>query len=97
LVGSLPGPDDEITLSISRNGEEVFRGKTAVSQLKRGYDELAGFLFKENDFPDGALLMTGTGVVPDHPFTLQSGDEVSITIDGIGTLTNTVAPAGSMA
>ena len=97
LVGSLPSPDDEITLSIARKGEEVFRGKTAVSQLKRGYDELAGFLFKENDFPDGALLMTGTGVVPDHPFTLQTGDEVSITIDGIGTLTNTVAPAGSIA
>ena len=97
MVGSLPSPDDEITLSIARKGEEVFRGKTAVSQLKRGYDELAGFLFKENDFPDGALLMTGTGVVPDHPFTLQTGDEVSITIDGIGTLTNTVAPAGSIA
>ena len=97
LVGSLPSPDDEITLSIARKGEEVFRGKTTVSPLKRGYDELAGFLFKENDFPDGALLMTGTGVVPDHPFTLQTGDGVSITIDGIGTLTNTVAPAGSIA
>ena len=62
----------------------------------RTYDELAGFLFRENDFPDGALLMTGTGIVPDHPFTLQEGDVVSITIDGIGTLENTVAPASSI-
>ena len=96
LVGSLPGPEDEITLRISRSGEEAFRGTTALSQLKRTYDELAGFLFRENDFPDGALLMTGTGIVPDHPFTLQEGDVVSITIDGIGTLENTVAPASSI-
>jgi len=96
LVGSLPGPEDEITLRISRSGEEAFRGTTALSQLKRTYDELAGFLFRENDFPDGALLMTGTGIVPDHPFTLQGGDVVSITIDGIGTLENTVAPASSI-
>ena len=97
LVGHLPGPEDEITLRISRSGGEVFRGKTALSQLKRGYEELAGFLFRENDFPDGALLMTGTGIVPDPPFTLQTGDEVAITIDGIGTLRNTVASAASIA
>jgi len=96
LVGSLPGPEDEITLRISRSGEEAFRGTTALSQLKRTYDELAGFLFRENDFPDGALLMTGTGIVPDHPFTLQEGDVVSISVDGIGTLENTVAPASSI-
>lgn len=97
LVGSLPSPEDEITLSISRGGEEVFRGATALSQLKRGYDELARFLFCENDFPDGALLMTGTGIVPDPPFTLQAGDLVTITIDGIGTLKNPVALATSIA
>jgi 2-dehydro-3-deoxy-D-arabinonate dehydratase len=96
LVGPLPGPKDEITLRISRNGEEVFHGQTAISQLKRGYQELAGYLFKENDFPDGAFLMTGTGIVPDPPFTLMAGDRVAITIDGIGTLENTVAPAGSL-
>ena len=96
LVGSLPGPEDEITLTISREGSEAFRGNTALSQLKRTYDELAGFLFRENDFPDGVLLMTGTGIVPDHPFTLQVGDVICITIDGIGTLRNTVAPANSI-
>ena len=96
LVGSLPGPEDKITLRISRDGREAFCGSTSLSQLKRGYDELAGFLFRENDFPDGALLMTGTGIVPDHPFTLQAGDVVCITIDGIGTLENTVVPAASI-
>ena len=96
LVGSLPGPEDEIVLSISREGEEVFRGATTLSQLKRGYDELAGFLFRENDFPDGALLMTGTGIVPDHPFTLRAHDVIRISIDGIGTLENQVAMTGNL-
>ena len=88
--------EDEIVLSISREGEEVFRGSTALSQLKRGYEELAGFLFRENDFPDGALLMTGTGIVPDHPFTLQPNDLIRISIDGIGTLENTVVMADDL-
>ncbi|MDP6208959.1 MAG: fumarylacetoacetate hydrolase family protein, partial [Roseibacillus sp.] len=96
LVGSLPGPEDEIVLSISRDGDEVFRGSTALSQLKRSYDELADFLFRENDFPDGAFLMTGTGIVPDHPFTLRTGDVVRISIDGIGTLENPVALASTL-
>ena len=96
LVGSLPGPETEITLRISRNGTEAFHGITDLSQLKRTYDELAGFLYRENDFPDGALLMTGTGIVPDHPFTLQPGDIIRISISGIGTLENTVRMAGEI-
>jgi len=96
LVGSLPGPEDEIVLSISRDGDEVFRGSTTLSQLKRSYDELAGFLFRENDFPEGVLLMTGTGIVPDHPFTLRANDVIRISIDGIGTLENPVAMAGEL-
>ncbi|HCQ40038.1 MAG TPA: 2-hydroxyhepta-2,4-diene-1,7-dioate isomerase [Verrucomicrobiales bacterium] len=96
LVGDLPGPETEINLSISRNGEEAFHGTTTLSQLKRSYEELAGFLFQENDFPDGALLMTGTGIVPDHPFTLQPGDIIRISISGIGTLENTVSLAGDI-
>ena len=96
LVGSLPGPETEISLSISRNGDDAFHGTTTLSQLKRSYKELAGFLFQENDFPDGALLMTGTGIVPDHPFTLQPGDIIRISISGIGTLENTVAMASDI-
>lgn len=96
LVGSLPGPETEISLRISRNGDDAFQGTTTLSQLKRSYEELAGFLFQDNDFPDGALLMTGTGIVPDHPFTLQPGDIIRISISGIGTLENTVAMASDI-
>lgn len=96
LIGSLPGPEDKITLRIMREGSEVFEGSTSVSQLKRSFDELAGFLYRDNDFPSGALLMTGTGVVPDHPFTLQPGDLVQISIDGIGTLENRVTMASQL-
>ena len=59
--------------------------------MKRTPEELVEYLFRETSFPNGVFLMTGTGIVPGQDFTLQSGDEVSITIDGIGTLTNLVA------
>tara|TARA_R110000850_G_scaffold66959_43_gene148678 strand:- start:304 stop:1152 length:849 start_codon:yes stop_codon:yes gene_type:complete len=90
VVGESPGPDSSISIEIQRNGATVFAGETQVSQLKRGFDELAGFLFRSNEFCHGAYLMTGTGVVPDSDFTLLAGDQVSITIEGIGTLTNVV-------
>ena len=62
-----------------------------MHQLKRSLEELADFLYRDNEFPDGAFLMTGTGIVPSTEFTLQSGDLVAITIDGLGTLKNAVA------
>jgi 2-dehydro-3-deoxy-D-arabinonate dehydratase len=68
----------------------MFSGETAIDQIKRPFEELAEFLFREDDFPQGALLMTGTGIVPGSDFSLQSGDEVTITIAGLGQLTNTV-------
>ena len=90
VVGAAPAKEAMISVKITRSGEEVFSGSTEVSQIKRGFDELAEFLFRENEFPKGALLMTGTGVVPDSDFTLSSGDVITITIDGIGTLENQV-------
>lgn len=81
-------PDTKISVTIKRAGVVVFSGETPISQLKRGVQELAGFLYRDNTFPTGALLMTGTGIVPGDEFTLQSGDEVAITIEGIGTLVN---------
>ncbi|MES2597347.1 MAG: fumarylacetoacetate hydrolase family protein [Verrucomicrobiota bacterium] len=81
-------PDTKISVAISRSGAVVFSGETPISQLKRGVQELAGFLYRDNTFPTGALLMTGTGIVPGDEFTLQSGDEVAISIEGIGTLSN---------
>jgi len=87
---AFPG-DALIALSITRNAEKVFAGSVAVSMITRRFEDLAAFLFRECSFPNGVLLMTGTGIVPPAPFTLQHGDTVSITIDHIGSLVNQVA------
>ena len=79
-----------IRLSIVRGGKVAFEGETTTGQIKRGFDELATWLYRESTFPVGCYLFTGTGIVPPDAFTLASGDEVAIAIDGIGTLTNTV-------
>jgi 2-dehydro-3-deoxy-D-arabinonate dehydratase len=86
-------PNTHIELSIQRAGSEVFSGKTNLSQLARTLQSLAEWLYRENEFPFGAMLMTGTGIVPDDDFTLEDGDTVSITVTGIGTLTNPVVKA----
>lgn len=86
-----PASSTRIQLTIERSGAPAFEGETTLAQLKRTPDELAGFLFRDNTFPDGTFLMTGTGIVPGDEFTLQSGDIVKITIDGIGTLSNPMA------
>ncbi|MES2709303.1 MAG: fumarylacetoacetate hydrolase family protein [Verrucomicrobiota bacterium] len=91
VLGTSFPASSAITLAIHRGGAVAFEGKTALDQLKRGFDELAGWLFKENEFPKGALLMTGTGIVPDPDFTLKSGDRIVIGIEGIGELVNPVA------
>ena len=80
-----------IEIEIVRHGEAVFSGSTTLAELKREPQELAAFLFRDNSFPDGVFLMTGTGVVPGDDFTLASGDVVRISIAGIGTLENFVA------
>ncbi|MEN3940858.1 fumarylacetoacetate hydrolase family protein [Prosthecobacter sp. SYSU 5D2] len=80
--------DTVIAVKIERADTVVFEGGTTLDQLKRTPEELAGFLYRDNTFPTGAFLMTGTGTVPGDEFTLHSGDVVSITIDGIGTLAN---------
>jgi 2-dehydro-3-deoxy-D-arabinonate dehydratase len=79
-----------IRIDISRGGQRVFAGETSVGQIKRGFDELAGFLFRSQVFPYGAVLLTGTGVVPDDAFTLQERDVITIDVSGIGTLRNPV-------
>ena len=79
-----------ITLEIERGGAVVFSGETAVSEIHRTFDDLAAWLFRENEFPFGAMLLTGTGIIPPDQFTLEDGDEVAISISGIGTLRNPV-------
>ncbi len=83
-------PATLITLAINRDSQPAFSAQIAINQMKRQHQELVGYLFRECSFPHGVFLMTGTGIVPPNSFTLQSGDEILITIDGIGTLRNLV-------
>jgi 2-dehydro-3-deoxy-D-arabinonate dehydratase len=85
----------EIRMVVRRDGQTVFEGATSVRQMARTFDELIDWLSRANSFPGGALLMTGTGVVPNRHFSLQPGDQVDITIDGIGTLSNPVVRVGA--
>lgn len=82
--------DTEIHLRINRQGTMVFEGQVGIDQMRRQPAELVAYLFRECAFPNGCFLMTGTGIVPDPPFTLQKGDEILMTIDHIGTLRNVV-------
>jgi len=79
-----------ITLTIERDGAVAWKGSSSTASLHRRFDELADYLFREQDFPDGVVLSTGTSLVPDLPFTLQPDDVISIHIDEVGTLVNTV-------
>ena len=85
----IPG-STAIHLEIRRNNLSVFEGSVEINQMKRKLNELVFFLYRECSFPNGSLLMTGTGIVPSSDFTLHSGDEILITIDSIGTLKNIV-------
>ena len=85
-----PPPSTRIELDIRRSGSSVFAASTTLAEMKRDLQALVDFLYKETSFPDGCVLLTGTGVVPPDDFTLRSGDEIAIAIDGIGTLRNTV-------
>ena len=79
-----------ISVQISRTGKVVFSGQTSISQIKRTFAEMAGYLFRSQTFPNGAILLTGTGVVPGDDFTLQPDDGIRIEISGIGVLENKV-------
>jgi 2-dehydro-3-deoxy-D-arabinonate dehydratase len=80
-----------IRLEIRRAGKAAFKGETSLKQLKRTPEELVGWLYKDNSFPDGSFLSTGTGIVPPNEFTLRRGDWIKIEIDGIGALENPVS------
>ena len=86
--------DAAVRLVIERDGVVAFDGSTSTNQIHRTFPDLIGHLFLDNDFPRGAILMTGTGIVPPNEFTLEGGDTVSISIEGIGTLTNPVVRLG---
>ncbi|GAB3393068.1 fumarylacetoacetate hydrolase family protein [Humibacter soli] len=84
----------EISMAIARDSVTVFEGTTSTDAMARSLPDLADWLLRGLDFPDGVFLLTGTGVVPGADFTLTPGDEVTIGIDGVGTLTNPVISVG---
>lgn len=91
LVSSDPLPSStRISLDILREGKTAFSGSTMLANLKRDPASLVQYLYRDNSFPAGCFLLTGTGIVPPDSFTLQLGDEIQISIEGIGTLINTV-------
>jgi len=82
--------DRTIRLVIRRGGAVLFDGSTSTNEIHRSLAELVAYLFRCNEFPDGAILMTGTGIIPPSEFTLEAGDDVEIAIDGLGSLRNPV-------
>ena len=91
LVAQSPlPPTTEISIEILRNQAVAFAGQTTLAELKREPQSLVDYLFRDNAFPQGCFLMTGTGIVPPSDFTLASADRIRITIPPIGTLENEV-------
>jgi 2-dehydro-3-deoxy-D-arabinonate dehydratase len=90
-VGMPPRSEIGIRLVIHRGGKTIYDGRTGVDHMARTFENLIGWLGRDNSFPTGVFLLTGTGIVPETPFTLHKGDLVEIKIDGIGTLLNPVA------
>lgn len=91
LLTNEPLPTNtKISLTINRAGKNVFKKNIGIDQIKRKLVDIVEYLYRECTFPNGSLLMTGTGIIPSIDFTLEIGDEVVISIDGIGTLINRV-------
>ena len=90
LLGKSIPENTAINMIVTREDRHEFTGTIAIGQMRRSFDELISYLFRENTFPDGCFLMTGTGIVPPDAFSLRPGDEVTITIETIGSLINGV-------
>lgn len=84
-------PETIIEVIIERGSAVMYKDSITINQMKRQHKELVAYLYRECTFPFGCFLMTGTGIVPTNSFTLASGDVITITIEHIGTLINTVA------
>jgi 2-dehydro-3-deoxy-D-arabinonate dehydratase len=93
-VWAAPELPFEITMRVRRGDAIAFEGATSTASLTRGFEDLSAWLMAALDFPVGAILLTGTGIVPDESFSLQAGDLVTVDIEGIGALTNPVVQVG---
>jgi 2-dehydro-3-deoxy-D-arabinonate dehydratase len=81
-------------MTIRRHDTDIFGGAVELRAMRRSIDELGAWLFRARSFPHGVILLTGTGIVPDDDFTSLPGDEIAISISGLGTLHNTVQRVG---
>ena len=90
LVPLTAWPDAAIRVAIARGGAEVFADSVHTERIHRTLAELVEYLGRSSSYPDGAALLTGTGIVPPSSFALQPGDVVTVTVDGVGALVNTV-------
>jgi 2-dehydro-3-deoxy-D-arabinonate dehydratase len=91
LAAAMPPHETiEIHLVVRRAGRVAFEGRTSLNKMARTFDDLIHWLGRDNSFPNGAFLLTGTGIVPERDFTLHRADVVHITIDGVGTLVNPI-------
>lgn len=90
VAGEPLSPETEIRMSIFRNTEVAFSGQTRISAINRTFEDMVAYLYRELEFPAGAYLMTGTGIVPTSEFTLEPGDRIEIEITGVGKLVQTV-------
>jgi 2-dehydro-3-deoxy-D-arabinonate dehydratase len=95
VPASAVGPPFEIRMTILRDSRPVYEDATSTDSMARSFDDLLSHLGRALAFPAGAILLTGTGIVPDPPFTLEADDEVRISIDGLGTLVNPVVRVGT--
>ena len=97
ILSPVPAGPFEIRMRIlSDAGREVFAGETSTARMKRTFEELVGFLLRENPVPPGSVLLTGTGLVPPDDFTLEPGQVVEIEVPGIGILANPVVLASTL-
>jgi 2-dehydro-3-deoxy-D-arabinonate dehydratase len=94
VPASAVDPPFEIRIAIARGGHTVYDERTTTASMARPFDELVAFLGRALAFPVGAILLTGTGIVPDQPFTLMPDDEVRIEVEGLGALRNPVVEVG---
>ena len=90
ISDELPPPATTIAMEIRRGASPVFTGSTTLARMKRELPSLVEYLYRETSFPDGCILLTGTGIVPPDDFTLHRGDEILISVEGVGTLQNVV-------
>lgn len=93
-VWAAPAPPFDIALRVQRGDAVAFEGSASTASITRRFEDLAAWLTAALTFPVGAILLTGTGIVPDESFSLRAGDLVSVDIPGIGTLTNPVVLVG---